>query len=301
MSHSAAAQLDDSQEENPASLSRVQFWGLVILSALAYFATSLLINVVGFFYEPGFNSSILLDPRRVPMLVTTLLWTILVGGAATYVGRQIRPDAGLFVAACALWSFRRNGGMARDVYHAHPTAQTLQLLGVELVLLGLILAGVYFIVRSLVTKNVIPDDADLDLVRPPAEPLGQRLLATFTQALVMMVLLLLTLRSDERMQVTGMVFVSALLASMSTVRFIPARPSIYFWAGPFIVGIVGYIATSFRGTANLPIGDVAGYFGALARAMPLDYASAGVAGSIYGYWIGRGLIPEDALEPEKKN
>jgi hypothetical protein len=295
----AAAVSNDPHEESTPALSRVQFWGLMILSALAYFATSLITQFVGYFTEPGFNSSILMDPRKVVLVILTIIWIALVGGVATFVGRFIRPDAGLFVAAAALWSLRRSGGMARDVYLAHPTGSTFISLAIELVILGLILGFVFFLTRQLVAKGKIPDDADIDLIRPRSEPLGQRLLATATTALVMMVLLLLTLRSDERMQVTGMVFVSALLATMSTVRFIPATPSIYFWAGPIVVGIVGYLASSVRGTGNLPIGDVAGYFGALARAMPLDYASAGVAGSLYGYWVARGWIPEDALEAEK--
>lgn len=296
----AVAVKTDAEEHSTAALSRIQFWGLVALGAIAYFSTKAVIEIVGYFAEPGFNASILLDPRNVLMLMITIVWIAVVGGVMTLLARFIRPDAGLFVAACAVWSFRRDGGMARDVYMAHPTGSTFVTLALELVVLGLLVGGVFVFSRWLVGRGKLPDDHQLDLIRPKPEPLGQRLLASATMALVMMVLLLLTLRSDERMQVTGMVFISALLATMSTVRFIPATPSIYFWVGPFLVGIVGYLASSVRGTANLPIGDVAGYFGALARAMPLDYASAGVAGSLYGYWVARGWIPEDALEPEKK-
>lgn len=295
----AAAVTSDAEESSNPALSRTQFWGLMLLSAGAYFATGFLAEILGYFTEPGFNASILLDPHRSGPLVLTVLVVLIFGEVATYVGKFIRPDAGLFVAACAVWALRRNGGMARDVYLAHPVGSTFLWLALELAILGLIFGFLFFLVRKAVAKKHIPDDADLDLIRPKPEPFGQKLLATATTALVMMVLLLLTLRSDERMQVTGMVFVSALLATMSTVRFIPATPSIYFWAGPFVVGLVGYLASSVRGTANLPIGDVAGYFGALARAMPLDYASAGVAGALYGYWVARGWIPEDSLEPEK--
>lgn len=294
-----AAVNDHVEEQSPAALSRTQYWGLVLLCVGAYFATHFLCKAMGYFTEPGFNSSILMDPRKTVILLTTAVWITIVGGLATYVAKFVRPDAGLFIAACALWSFRRDGGMARDVYLAHPVGSTFVTLAIELVLLGVILSIVFLISRQMVAKKLIPDDCDIDLIRPKPEPLGQRLLATATHALVTMVVLLLTLRSDERMQVTGMVFVAGLLASMSTVRFIPATPSIYFWASPVLVGLIGYLASSIRGTANLPIGDVAGYFGALARAMPLDYASAGVAGSLYGYWVARGWIPEDALEPEK--
>jgi hypothetical protein len=295
----AAAVTTNADEASTAALSRTQFWGLMVLSAAAYFATSLLAQTIGYFTEPGFDASILLDPRKFVVVIITVVWIAIIGGVGTLVGKFIRPDAGLFIAACALWAFRRDGGMARQVYLSHPAGSTFITLAVELVLLGLLVAGVFVIVRQLVARKRVPDDADIDLIRPKPEPMGQKLLATATTTLVMTVILLLTLRSDERMQVTGMVFLSALLATMSTVRFIPATPSIYFWAGPFVVGLIGYLASSVRGTANLDIGDVAGYFGALARAMPLDYASAGVAGSLYGYWVARGWIPEDSLEAEK--
>lgn len=299
MTQSSVAIAPAPAESSQTTFNRKQYWGLIALCAVAYFATSFLVSVVPYFTDPGFNSSILMDPRRIVMLIITVVWIAIVGGGMTFVGKFIRPDAGLFIAACALWSFRRSGGMARNVYQAHPHAATFVSLAIELVLLGMLLGGVFLVARTFVKRGLIRDDAALDGIRPKPEPFPQKLLAIATQALVMMVLLLLTLRSDERMQVTGMMFISALLASICTVRFIPATPSVYFWVGPFVVGIVGYLASSVRGTGNLPIGDVAGYFGALARAMPLDYASAGVAGSLYGYWIGRGWIPEDALVEEK--
>ena len=51
--------------------------------------------------------------------------------------------------------------------------------------------------------------------------------------------------------------------------------------------MVGYLYTYQYGAHNAAIGEPAGIFASLARPMPLDYASVGVAGSLMGYWVGR--------------
>lgn len=291
-SNATAKPMETPEDAGTPLFSKKQKLGLLGLSVAAYVATLVLIQIVGFFAEPGFNASILRDPNSIVCMIIAVVWILLLGSVLTLAGVRIRPDAGLFATAVGLLALRRDGGMARDTYLAHPAGSTFQLMAAELLILGLALGAVFFLTRRLVAKKILIDDADLDGIRPDREPLGQRFLAIATHALVMTVLLLLTLRSDERMQVTGMVAVAALLASMSTVRFIPATPSVFFWAGPIVVGVFGYLISSALGTANLAIGDVSGYFGALGRAMPLDYASAGVAGAIYGYWIGRDWIPD---------
>ena len=50
-----------------------------------------------------------------------------------------------------------------------------------------------------------------------------------------------------------------------------------------------------------PVGDVRGYAPALARPLPLDYASAGVAGSLLGYWTGRRWQKHRELEEEEES
>jgi len=48
--------------------------------------------------------------------------------------------------------------------------------------------------------------------------------------------------------------------------------------------VIGYVSCYFR-PDGIEVGRTSGYFAALARPLPLDYASVGVAGSLMGYWI----------------
>src|SRR5262245_65668565 len=48
-------------------------------------------------------------------------------------------------------------------------------------------------------------------------------------------------------------------------------PSLWFWLGPLVVGVLGYVLQYFAPT-DWMIGDARGFFAPLARPMPLDYA-----------------------------
>lgn len=281
------------------AFTRNQRLTLLAIGVVAYAASAVLFTYVPLFRTPGFGGSLLVDGNPIISLTTVVVWTTIVFAAATYFGRSVRPDVGLFGAAIALFAARRAGGVTRDTYLAHPTSGTLTLLAVELVLLGVFLGLLHSATRYLVQRGSLPDDHALDGIRPKPEETGQKILALVTHALVLAVVALLTIRSDERMQVTAILVIAGILASICTVRFIPATPSGFFWFGPIAAGVVAYVITAMSGTANLVIGEPAGYCGALARGLPLDFASAGVAGAIYGYWIGRTWIPADALEPSK--
>ena len=60
------------------------------------------------------------------------------------------------------------------------------------------------------------------------------------------------------------------------------RMDFWYFTGPTIVAIVGYLLAFFD-----PDGIRMGYIDQpLARALPLDYASAGYAGAVLGSWMG---------------
>lgn len=287
-------------ENTSHAFTRNQRWTLVIICVLTYLATSFVFgNVLPIFRTPGFGGSLLVDGNPIISLTATFVWIAIVFAASALAGRSVRPDVGLFAAAIALFAIRRTGGVTRDVYLAHPTAGTLQLLALELVALGLMLGALLFATRQLVKRGILRDDAMLDGIRPKPEPLGQKFIATFATFVVIGVIMLTVVKSDERMQVICILAIASIIAAICAVRFIPATPSAFFWLGPIAVGIVGYVVTAFVGTIDLKIGEPAGYCAGLVRGLPLDFASAGVAGAIYGYWIGRGWIPEDALEKPK--
>jgi hypothetical protein len=298
--HTATRAVGALFEGTSQAFTRNQRWTLTIICVVAYLATSFLFgNVFPLFQTPGFGGSLVVDGNPIISLTATLVWIVIVFAVAALAGKSVRPDVGLFAVAVALFALRRTGGVTRDTYLAHPTAGTLQLLAVELVAIGLMLGLLLYATRELVRRGILLDDAALDGIRAKPEPLGQKFIATFATFIVTCVIMLTVVKTDERMQVTCILAIASMLASICAVRLIPATPSAFFWLGPIVAGIVGYVVTSWVGTANLAIGEPTGYCAGLARGLPLDFASAGVGGAIYGYWVGRGWIPEDSLEKPK--
>jgi hypothetical protein len=92
-------------------------------------------------------------------------------------------------------------------------------------------------------------------------------------------------RTDAKLQTLASVGISSLLAAIGAQYFSPVNASPWLWAGPFIVAVIGYLSSYFS-PAGFETGRVSGYFAALARPLPLDYASSGVAGALLGYWSG---------------
>jgi hypothetical protein len=103
------------------------------------------------------------------------------------------------------------------------------------------------------------------------------------QIMLMIALMSLLAQTDAKAQVIAAVGASAMLATMAANWFAPAAPSPWLWGGPILVALVGYVSCYFH-PDGLAVGRTSGYFAALARPLPLDYASVGVAGSLLGYW-----------------
>ena len=93
--------------------------------------------------------------------------------------------------------------------------------------------------------------------------------------------------------------VAAFLGSMLAAMRRAVRPSVWYWMGPLIVGLLGYlwpgqnILSSDRPDERLPLC-------CSARPLPIHYASAGVApGAMLGYWFGRSWARDRMNEATK--
>lgn len=289
----SAANILPEHPTNDTTFSRNQRVALAMIAIAAYGLGAMASDALGIFADAGHGASLMNDPAGLAGIVKTAVVVALIGVAGTVAGRHIRPDVGLFAAAIALLAIRRVGGPAREVYLAAPAAGTLWKMAVESILLAGVLAVVFVVARRLVASGWVFDDDAADGIHVEPEPVGQRWLALATQALVVFVLLSILCRSDERMQVTATLAIGAILAAICTVRFIPATPSIYFWLAPLALAGIGYAVLAVGQQPLLAIGEPMGAFASIGRAVPLDFASAGVAGSLYGYWVGRTMIPEE--------
>src|SRR4051812_19575285 len=131
---------------------------------------------------------------------------------------------------------------------------------------------------------------------PDALP-AHGLMALAAQVVIMIVILALLAHTDKKAQVVWSLAVAAPIAALAAHSLFPARPSIWFWTAPMLVGLIGYSLALFGGGNHLPGGAIGGYAPALARPLPLDYASIGTAGSLFGYWTSRRWQHEKDEDP----
>jgi hypothetical protein len=98
-------------------------------------------------------------------------------------------------------------------------------------------------------------------------------------------------QSEDKKQVLAAVGIGSFCGAFFPYWKPGARPSVWYWPGPLIVGILGYVfayvtiprEALFIGRPGL----AGGFLAALARPLPLDYASIGTAGALIGYWMRR--------------
>ena len=95
---------------------------------------------------------------------------------------------------------------------------------------------------------------------------------------------LLFCQSDVKRCALAGVFLAALAGTgIAEYWFKDARAVPWYWVGPLAVGAIGYLMNYFTGNPDgVQTGYLTGAFASLARPIPLDYASAGMAGAIVG-------------------
>ncbi len=270
----------------------------VLLGAGSITSFGIFWTVAGLFSFPqfrGFDASLMAQPSPVVILIVTAVVLVACVILTSFFAGIAHFEAGLFCAAVGLSALSMRGGSIRYTLLDSPGGSVFLKLLVELVLL-FVFVGLGWValqvLRDMRLLRAEPHgDDDLD-----AMP-GQGALALGTQIVLMVILMLLFAQTDRKAQVIWSVALAAGLAALGAHSLFPARPSAWFWVTPLIVGTIGYLF-AWAGGNNLPGGAVGGLMPQLARPLPLDYASAGVAGSIFGYWTSRRWQYERDYDPE---
>ena len=276
--------------------------------ALACAAAALLFWVAGRWFgiprHPGFEPSLILQPSPAAVLLLTgfVLWICV--ALCTVIATRVRFDAGLFAACVGLATLSIRGGPMRYVIQnamelGNGRSVFLGMI-VELLVLFGFLSLAWFGLWALHRGGRLEGDALRDGLADREHSLGERVTAAAIQVVTMALLLLLLARVDDKKQVLIAVGLSSFLATLLAYTFSPVRPSVWFWAGPLFVGIVGYAAAYQNwgrgGPSFWKAGLGAGMLAPLGRPLPLDYASFGPAGAIFGYWVSRGWERAKELE-----
>ena len=237
----------------------------------------------------GFDASLLRQPSPAVVLFITLVLTIACALLGSAIAGTIRFEAGLATAAIGLLALSLRGGPLRYTLMYSSGPQVFVTLAIELAILYAILGVGWSVVWILRNSGYLHDDPFRDGVADvDDEPVTQKFAALATQVVVMATLMMFLCETDEKPQVLASVGVSAFLATLAAHSLFPTRPSMWYWIGPLIVGVVGYLL-AFSGSSNTwMIGQVGSNFAPeLARPLPLDYVGAGSAGAIIGYWTSR--------------
>jgi len=238
--------------------------------------------------ETGFEASLLQQPHwPLDVLGTYVLFAVCVV-LGTLIAGWTWFFAGLFAAAIGMVAFSARGGAMRYVlFHAAAGGSPRQvylMLALEQCLLFLPIAIAWVIMHRRY------EAATAGMQKAPAEPKESGTSAVpmslLTQIVAMGFVVLLFAPTDAKKQVLIGGFVAGFVGTALTEHLFPDRKAArFFWVGPLMVGLIGYLVAYATGT-DFTIGSPLGTFAALARPLPLDYASAGVAGAILGYWVG---------------
>jgi hypothetical protein len=245
----------------------------------------------------GFEASLLRQPTATGAVVATVAAAALflvTFAAVSVVAARHWLFAGPLAASAGLaaWSFR--GGPSRYVYlaadAAHAGTGAFWALAAELLLLGGVLAIGWVLILPRFDHSAGEDDAGGTAGSPPRpRPDRDVLQAVLTQAAFGAVgVVLLVPTGDKKQAVFGVAAAFLIATALAQHFYRDERLARWYWAGPVVVGLVGYVVNAFGSDARLAVetGRLTGTFAALARPLPLDYAGAGVVGALVGYWVG---------------
>ncbi len=211
----------------------------------------------------------------VTLLLCTLIGTLIAG--------TVRSDAGFFAACVGMMAMAIRFGPGGQVYREAGGTGIFLWLIAETILFYALVAAAWWGQVWLHRKGLAVADTVRDGMSPSPYPLPVRILATITHAAATCLLLLVLLRSNDKSQALISITLASLIASLVAHSLFGVTPSAWMWAGPGIAGVVGYAI----GLGNPGAWEIGHPGSPLARAMPLDYAAAGPAGALIGYWISR--------------
>ncbi len=211
----------------------------------------------------------------VMLMICTVIGTLIAG--------TVRTDAGFFAACCGLAAFAIRFGPAGQVYREAAGTGVFIWLAFETALFFTLVSGAWLMQRWLHGRGLSIDDQIRDGMEAQTFPIAAKLLATATHAATTCLLLMMLLRSDDKAQALASVALASLVGSLVAHSLFGVTPGAWFWAGAGVAGVVGYCIGFFT-----PGDWIIGHPGSmLANAAPIDYAAAGPAGALIGYWMSR--------------
>jgi hypothetical protein len=265
---------------------------LMLLGMAASIAVFLIIShLFGIPDCAGFGGSLLAQSSPVVsvlVVAVTLLGCVLL---STLIAGTVRFDAGLLCGVVGMAAISVRSGTMGDVLRQSTGVGPTVFIhfALELVVLYALVAVAWSLLWGLHVGGHLKADEFRDGVEDTDEPAPFKISALAMQAGVMALFVLLFGQTDAKAQVFAAVGISAFLGACAAYYMYPISPSPWLWVGPMVVGIAGYALAYFSVGASeeWKTGELTFSLAPLARALPLDYATAGPAGAILGYWMSR--------------
>lgn len=240
--------------------------------------------------EYGFGGSLLVSPGPVGNLLATGVLVVAAVALGTLLAGFVRPDAGLFAAAVGLVTLSLRGRTMDAVLHYGEGPAVFLWLAAELVLLYAFLAAAWWALFSLQRQGRLHGDAVRDGLADAELPEHAGWIALLTQAVIMGAVVIVIAQTEDKKQVIAAVAIGAWAGAFFPYWQHGARPSVWYWTGPLVIGVAGYLLAYVNPPEGWDIGRPgyrAGFLAALVRPLPLDYAGVGTAAALMGYWMRR--------------
>jgi hypothetical protein len=284
---------DDLSNESPTFLPARRLTQLVVIVACA--VCFLLFWWMGHLLEIPLHRKFevsLLQRGSTGSALLAMLATMVLYFVCTFLADLIAsrhwPYAGPFAASIGLSALSMRGGPSRYVYllaatHSEPRGVFL-MLALELLLLSCAVGLSWvFIIRKV--RLAYPGES----TATPAPPGPAEFKSLVAAIVIAAVAVMLLTPVDVKKEAMAAVFIAGFAsAAIAEHYFRQERLLTWYWAPPLLVGLLGYLLNYAANAleADGLTGHVAGTFAALARPLPLDYASFGVAGAMLGFWMG---------------
>ena len=241
--------------------------------------------------HPGYQVSLIMQPSAAAGFIVAAVLLMVSVAIGLVIAGGVRPDVAMVVACLgmAAWSFR-GGSSERTWFWGLATGAGPQgvFLGLffEMVILAAIVAAGWYALRMMRVRGILEDDGE------KVERIGTNLMALGVQVAAGAIAVYFVAQSTDKQQVLAAAFLCGFAGPMASQWFAPTSSRGWHFAAPLIVGMIGYLF-AYVNPAGVATGDLSGALAALARPLPLDYASAGPAGAIMGHWMAQQWANEE--------
>ena len=133
---------------------------------------------------------------------------------------------------------------------------------------------------------------------PKGQWITRPLACLLTAVVISVILLQLLLQSADRGQILFALGVSFLVGVLVAYQVFPVRPSLVATAAPLLAAVVFYAMAAFVPIPPTPEGWIK--VPLYARALPVDWLTAGCGGAVLGYWISWRIHELRLLEKEEE-